>query len=134
MKTKTKNRKPAADDLPRCVPSNHHSLLTGVFYAELHPGNLVYLVYTNGYKISGVVSQAVLDSGKFLDVVDAVEVSFIKPRLQKKLNDMADQLQILEMQKGWHYMMGTQLNQEYEQLQEHYQLLTGKPFKYQQNA
>ena len=54
--------------------------------------------------------------------------------LRRKLSRMADQLQILEVSKGWHYMMGAQLNQEYERLREHYELLTGKPFKYQQHA
>jgi hypothetical protein len=45
--------------------------------------------------------------------------------LRKKLNDMADQLQVLEMQKGWHYMMGSQLNKEYEDLRNFYEILTG---------
>jgi hypothetical protein len=48
-----------------------------------------------------------------------------KRALRKKLNDMADQLQILEMQKGWHFMMGSQLNAEYEALQERYETMTG---------
>ena len=54
--------------------------------------------------------------------------------MRRKLSRIVDQLQILEVSKGWHYIMGTQLNQEYEQLREHYELLTGKPFKYQRNA
>ena len=54
--------------------------------------------------------------------------------LRRKLSRMAAQLQILEVSRGWHYMMGTQLNHEYERLREHYELLTGKPFKYQHNA
>jgi hypothetical protein len=39
---------------------------------------------------------------------------------------MADQLQILEVQKGWHYMMGSQLNAEYEVLREQYEKMTGR--------
>ena len=50
--------------------------------------------------------------------------------LRKKLALMADQLQILEMQKGWHYMMGSRLNQEYEALQEQYENITGHPYRY----
>jgi hypothetical protein len=136
MKTKSPKRTSvnANDERPRWVPRDCQSLLTGVSYAEVLPHNRVRLIYTNGYKISAVISKAALDSDQFLDVVDAVEVAFIKPRLHKKLKDMADQLQILEMQKGWHHMLGSQLNQEYEQLREHYELLTGKPFKYQQHA
>jgi hypothetical protein len=53
--------------------------------------------------------------------------------LRKKLNDMADQLQILEMQKGPHYMMGSKLNQEYETLQGHYEYITGHPYRYSGN-
>ena len=63
-----------------------------------------------------------------------MEINMTRRALRRKLSRMADQLQILEVSQGWHYMMGTQLNQEYEQLQEHYELLTGKPFKYQQHA
>jgi hypothetical protein len=53
--------------------------------------------------------------------------------LRKKLNDIADQLQILEMQKGWHYMMGSRLNQEYEALQEQYEKKSGHPYRYARN-
>jgi hypothetical protein len=56
-----------------------------------------------------------------------------KRKLEKTLNDMADQLQILEMQKGWHYMMGSKLNQEYETWQEHYENITGHPYRYSGN-
>lgn len=52
------------------------------------------------------------------------------PRVTKKLKDLADRLQILEMQKGWHYMLGSQLNQEYEEWLKHYENITGKPFEY----
>lgn len=45
--------------------------------------------------------------------------------LRERLNAMADQLQIIEMSKGWHYMMGSQLNQEYETLMDQYEKLTG---------
>ena len=135
MKPKLPKRTKAKfnEDLPRCVPRNCHSLLTGVFYAELLPGNRVRLVYTNGYKLSAVVSKDVLKCGKFLDVVDAVETAYAKRKLDKKLNKMTDQLQILEMQKGWHYMMGSQLNQEYETWQEHYENITGHPYRYSGN-
>ena len=53
--------------------------------------------------------------------------------LRQKLALMADQLQILEMQKGWHYMMGSRLNQEYEALQEQYEKMTGHPYSYSGN-
>jgi hypothetical protein len=56
-----------------------------------------------------------------------------KRKMDKKLNDMADQLQILEMQKGPHYMMGSKLNQEYEILQDHYENITGGPYRYSGN-
>jgi hypothetical protein len=56
-----------------------------------------------------------------------------KRKLEKKLNDIADQLQILEMQKGWHYMMGSLLNQEYETWAEHYENITGHPYTYSGN-
>ena len=45
--------------------------------------------------------------------------------LREKINAMADQLQIIEMLKGWHHMMGSQLNQEYETLMDQYEKLTG---------
>jgi hypothetical protein len=45
--------------------------------------------------------------------------------LCEKINAMADQLQIIEMLKGWHHMMGSQLNQEYETLMDQYEKLTG---------
>jgi hypothetical protein len=45
--------------------------------------------------------------------------------LREKINAMADQLQIVEMLKGWHHMMGSQLNQEYETLMDQYEKLTG---------
>jgi hypothetical protein len=44
--------------------------------------------------------------------------------LRVKLHDTALQLQILEQQKGWHYMMDSRLNQEYEALQEQYEKIT----------
>ena len=47
-----------------------------------------------------------------------------KQALRVKLHETAIQLQILEAQKGWHYMMGSQLNQEYETLQEQYEKTT----------
>jgi hypothetical protein len=50
--------------------------------------------------------------------------------LGTRLDDMADQLQILEMQKGWHYMLGSQLNQRYEILMDQYEQRAGKPYKY----
>ena len=34
------------------------------------------------------------------------------------------------MQKGWHHMMGSKLNQEYETWQQHYENITGHPYKY----
>ena len=56
-----------------------------------------------------------------------------KRSLRKKLNDMTDQLQILEMSRGWRYMMGSRLNQEYEALQEQYENITGHPYRYNGN-
>ena len=56
-----------------------------------------------------------------------------KRSLRKKLNDMTDQLQILEMQKGPHYMMGSRLNQEYEALLDQYEKMTGHPYRYNGN-
>jgi len=50
--------------------------------------------------------------------------------LGTKLDDMADQLQVLEMQKGWHHMLGSQLNQRYEILRDEYEQRAGKPYKY----
>ena len=44
--------------------------------------------------------------------------------LRERLNAMADQLKIIEMLKGWHHMMGSQLNQEYETLMDQYEKLT----------
>jgi hypothetical protein len=45
--------------------------------------------------------------------------------LRERLNAMADQLQIIEMLRGWHHMMGSRLNQEYETLMDQYEKLTG---------
>jgi hypothetical protein len=50
--------------------------------------------------------------------------------LGAKLDDMTDQLQVLEMQKGPHYMLGSQLNQRYEILLDQYEQSSGKPYKY----
>ena len=47
-----------------------------------------------------------------------------KQALRVKLHETAIQLQILEAQKGWHYMMGSRLNQEFETLQEQYEKIT----------
>ena len=50
--------------------------------------------------------------------------------LGTRLDDMTDQLQVLEMQKGWHYMLGSKLNERYEILQNQYEQRAGKPWKY----
>ena len=50
--------------------------------------------------------------------------------LGTRLDDIADQLQILEMQKGWHYMLGSKLNERYEILQNEYEQRAGKPYEY----
>jgi hypothetical protein len=50
--------------------------------------------------------------------------------LGTKLDDMTEKLQVLEMQKGWHYMLGSQLNQRYEILCNQYEQRAGKPYKY----
>ncbi len=40
-----------------------------------------------------------------------------KRSLRIKLHETALQLQILEAQKGWHYMMGSRLRKEFEAMQ-----------------
>ena len=54
-------------------------------------------------------------------------------RLHVKLDDMTDQLQILEMQKGPHYMLGSKLNEHYETLCDQYERIAEKPYKYRSN-
>jgi hypothetical protein len=50
--------------------------------------------------------------------------------LGTKLDEMADQLQVLEMANGWHYMLGSKLNERYEILRNQYEQCAGKPYKY----
>ena len=72
--TRTKNNKADTSELPRYVPGYRASALTGVYYAELQADNrTVDLVYTNGVRISAIVSDEILNGGSFFAVVEAVE-------------------------------------------------------------
>ena len=83
MKTKTKSPKAADDELPRWVPSDRLSMLTGVHYAELHSGNSVLLVYNNGFRISAVVSEDIVKGASGFDLIDAVETAYIKAKKKR---------------------------------------------------
>jgi hypothetical protein len=50
--------------------------------------------------------------------------------LHKKLNDMTDQMQVLEMEKGCDYLVASKAYQKYEALIEQYEKMTGHPFRY----
>ena len=54
-------------------------------------------------------------------------------RLQTKLDNMTDQLQVLEMAEGYHYMLGSKLNNRWEALRDQYERIAGKPWKYRSN-
>jgi hypothetical protein len=41
--------------------------------------------------------------------------------VRTKLHEMSLQLQILELQKGWHYTKGSQLKREYTALKKQYE-------------
>ena len=92
--TKELNKSPpmneADDPLPRhWIARDCLTLLTGVSYAVLHPRNRVQLVYSNGYKLSAVVSQNLWKGGQLLSaLVDARENGYMKRKLDKKLNKM----------------------------------------------
>lgn len=53
---------------------------------------------------------------------------------RRKLSRMIDQLQIMEVAHGWHYMMASELNASYEKLRREYEARTGKPFIYQPHS
>ena len=133
MKTNPRKKAKSRREFPRCVPRQCQSLLTGVFYAELLPGHRVRLVYTNGYKISAVIDENLIKTANFLAIVDTVETIYATRKLHKKLTDITDRLQILEMEKGYDYMLGSKLNQKYKEILPHYEILAGKPFHYQRN-
>jgi hypothetical protein len=49
-------------------------------------------------------------------------------RLQKTLDDMHDQLQGVEVQKGTYYLLRCELYKRYKTLCDQYQRIAGKPY------